>query len=216
MEKEIKLNLGSGPTGINGWLNYDWGVLPLLSKFPKIQKIIGKLGVIPKEYIVSWPKIKLVNIKKKLPLADNSVSYIYCSHVFEHFELWQTISILKECYRVLLPGGIIRVIVPDLKKLISIYESKGSGVRAGRDMANMWWGFEKDKEPKTFLQRLGRCQTREHQWSYDKEELEYVIGKAGFKDIKEVSIFEGRVPDIEKLDQPYYQQTSVFMEGVKR
>lgn len=215
-EKEIKLNLGCGPTGISGWLNYDWGALPLLSKLPVLQKILGRFGVIPKDYIVSWPSVKLVNIKNKFPLRDNVISHIYCSHILEHFEIWETIKILKECYRVLKPGGAIRVIVPDLEKLINIYKSKGEGARAGKELCNMWWGFEKDIEPESFLQKMTRAQTREHQWGYDREELEHVMEEAGFSTTKRVSIYEGVTPDIEKLDRPFYELTSIFMEGFKK
>ncbi len=54
--------------------------------------------------------------------ADESCSDVYCSHVLEHLshvgELHQALS---EFYRVLMPGGVLRVSVPDLRVLFSLF-----------------------------------------------------------------------------------------------
>lgn len=47
------------------------------------------------------------------PVADNSVDRLYCSHVLEHFGHRETLDVLKEWVRVLKPGGILQVAVPD-------------------------------------------------------------------------------------------------------
>ena len=82
----ILINLGSGPNGIDGWVNYDWGVLPLLGKFPLLRNLMIKIKLLPSNYAISWPKIRLHDLRKRLPMNDNSVDFIYCSHVMEHFE----------------------------------------------------------------------------------------------------------------------------------
>jgi hypothetical protein len=51
----------------------------------------------------------------KLPYADESVDEVYASHVLEHIARADTISTLREWIRVLKPGGIIRVAVPDME-----------------------------------------------------------------------------------------------------
>ena len=111
-----KLNLGSGPNSAKGWINYDWGLLPLIGKL-RLNTMLVKLGLLDKSYDWKWPKITLVNIKNDLPDEDESVDYIYCSNVLEHFEKYESTAVLKECQRVLKKDGIVRVIVPDLKKL---------------------------------------------------------------------------------------------------
>ena len=53
---------------------------------------------------------------------DNSVDLIYASHVIEYFDRDEVNYILQEWYRVLKPGGKIRVAVPDFMKLIWVYQ----------------------------------------------------------------------------------------------
>jgi len=55
------------------------------------------------------------NYKKgdKLPFDDNSINFIYSEHFFEHLFLDEASALLKECYRILTPHGVIRTCVPD-------------------------------------------------------------------------------------------------------
>lgn len=46
---------------------------------------------------------------------------IYHSQVLEHFTKDQAEFFIKECYRILKPKGIIRIVVPDLENIISEY-----------------------------------------------------------------------------------------------
>jgi ubiquinone/menaquinone biosynthesis C-methylase UbiE len=57
--------------------------------------------------------------------ADNSIELIYCSHALEYFDLDETVRALAEWRRVLQPGGILRLAVPDFAALIRIYQNTG-------------------------------------------------------------------------------------------
>jgi len=52
---------------------------------------------------------------------DNSVDLIYNCHVLEHFRRNDMEKVLKEWYRILKPGGILRIAVPDFEKLVEVY-----------------------------------------------------------------------------------------------
>ena len=212
----LKLNVGSGPNGLDGWLNYDWGILALLSKFQIFRKGLISLGILPKTYDVSWPPIKLVDIRKKFPLQNNIVQYIYCSQVLEHFEKWEALEILKECKRVLKNGGCIRIIVPDIEKIYKLYQESQSDSRPGREFCRIWWGYEKDIRPKNVIQRLARKFIRDHAWNYDKYELELLFQEAGFKKVRLANFQEGEMPDIEKLDVEDHKSHSLYMEAIKQ
>src|SRR5215831_6253473 len=58
--------------------------------------------------------------------ADNSVEEIRASHCLEHFSHRQTLDVLKEWVRVLKPGGLLRIAVPDFAKIAENY-LKGVG-----------------------------------------------------------------------------------------
>jgi predicted SAM-dependent methyltransferase len=58
---------------------------------------------------------------KGIPVPDNSFKVVYHSHVLEHFSREAGVAFIKECYRVLEKGGIIRIAVPDLEQIAKNY-----------------------------------------------------------------------------------------------
>jgi len=61
------------------------------------------------------------NLLEKLPLDDDCIKYIYHSHVLEHFSESDGIVFLKECFRLLQNGGILRIVLPDLENIARSY-----------------------------------------------------------------------------------------------
>ena len=53
---------------------------------------------------------------------DNTAQLIYCSHALEYFDRAEAMNVLKEWFRVLKPGGILRLSVPDFNSLIKVYK----------------------------------------------------------------------------------------------
>ncbi|HWH49454.1 MAG TPA: methyltransferase domain-containing protein [Burkholderiales bacterium] len=62
-----------------------------------------------------------VDVRKGLPFADRTFDAVYCSHVLEHLSQHQAAGLLEHMHRVLRPGGIIRIAVPDLETLTREY-----------------------------------------------------------------------------------------------
>jgi predicted SAM-dependent methyltransferase len=56
-----------------------------------------------------------------LPFRDNSVHGVYSSHLLEHLSVQDVRRLLTECYRVLKPGGALRLVVPSLEYAIQAY-----------------------------------------------------------------------------------------------
>ncbi|QEM69763.1 methyltransferase domain-containing protein [Geobacter sp. FeAm09] len=87
-----KLNLACGNIVLTGWDNLDYEC--------------RANGVIA------------CNLTEKLPYGDNSVDEIFTSHFLEHLKLrTEAIPFLQECERVLKPGGVLSIIVPDFEML---------------------------------------------------------------------------------------------------
>jgi len=64
------------------------------------------------------------DLAKGIPFSSDSADAVYHAAVFEHIRRDEARSFLREIYRVLKPGGIVRVGVPDLEKICRIYLEK--------------------------------------------------------------------------------------------
>lgn len=93
----LMLNLGSGPRFCNrpDWINID---LDSTS-----DKVISH------------------DLLESIPFPDQTFDAVYHSHVLEHFTRDDGVHLIKECFRVLKHGGIIRVVVPDLENITRLY-----------------------------------------------------------------------------------------------
>lgn len=67
------------------------------------------------------PTVVEHDITKGLPYDDNQFDAVYHSHVLEHLEPSAGEKLLGECYRVLRPGGILRIVVPNLEQIATLY-----------------------------------------------------------------------------------------------
>ena len=92
------LNLGCGKRYHSSWINID----------------IAPQG----------PEIRAYDLSKGIPLPEGSCDVVYHSNLLEHLRRPQARHLMKECFRVLRPGGILRVAVPDLEQICRMYLTK--------------------------------------------------------------------------------------------
>lgn len=104
------LNLGCGASFVHSpeWLNID--VAPQSGHAIGVQQYQLALGI---------------------PFADNRFAGIYHSHFFEHLPRDMAPTFLRECLRALAPGGLMRMVVPDLEYTLRAYLETLSAVRQG-------------------------------------------------------------------------------------
>ncbi|MGQ0628241.1 MAG: class I SAM-dependent methyltransferase [Phycisphaerales bacterium] len=65
-----------------------------------------------------------LDINVGLPFASNSIKGLYASHIMEHLTAARNRAAYREFFRVLEPGGKLRILVPDLEYAINAYVSK--------------------------------------------------------------------------------------------
>jgi len=127
---------------------------------------------------------------RKLPYEDGSVDEVYASHLLEHFDYDNEVdAVLKEWARVLRPGGLMRISVPDVQKYIAVRNETNSFL-----LDRMFLGGHKDANDR-------------HGSVFDATKLRQVMGTAGIGD---VSTFEPFADDCSKI------QISLNLEGRKR
>ena len=90
----LKLNIGCGTLPLQGWINID---------------------------LIGLPVDLIWDIRYPLPFGTNTVDAIFHEHVIEHLNPLHGYSLLKDCYRMLKPGGIMRIVAPDASKYLHSY-----------------------------------------------------------------------------------------------
>ncbi len=73
------------------------------------------------DFVSTGPGVVAHNLLEGIPFEDAAFDVVYHSHVMEHFNKKDGQKFINECYRVLKPGGIIRIAVPDLEQLAKEY-----------------------------------------------------------------------------------------------
>ena len=81
------------------------------------------------------PGIIKHNLNQALPFDDDGFDAVYLSHVLEHFEPNAGLRLLAECHRVCAPGGVLRVVVPDLEMIVRLYLKYLEDAVAGNEKA---------------------------------------------------------------------------------
>ncbi|HWS87103.1 MAG TPA: methyltransferase domain-containing protein [Pyrinomonadaceae bacterium] len=89
------------------------------------------------DFVAGDPSVVAHDLRRGVPFGDEQFEVVYHSHVLEHFSKADAEPFLKECRRVLKPGGVVRVAVPDLERAARVYlqalEKAEGGDDAWRD-----------------------------------------------------------------------------------
>jgi predicted SAM-dependent methyltransferase len=83
------------------------------------------------DLVATGPGVLAHDLTRKWPLADASCEVVYHSHVLEHIRRPQVSFFMQECNRILKPGGVIRVAVPDLETICQLYLKNLEGAFRG-------------------------------------------------------------------------------------
>lgn len=78
-------------------------------------------GAGPNQLPEPWQNLNAEHdIRKRLKFSEGSVRGILAEHVLEHAPYLQAYGFLLECFRVLEPGGVLRLAFPDPVRLLAI------------------------------------------------------------------------------------------------
>jgi FkbM family methyltransferase len=208
-----RLNLGCGPNAPTGWLNVDGSWNAWLSNHVYLRKALKAFGVISKTSPgAQWSVRPLVHdLTKRLPFKDNTVSVIYGAHVLEHLYLADAQRLLSECKRVLRPGGVIRLVVPDLRCMVTSYlKNKNGGSPsasekiAAADKLNENLGLRSPAPPSgnsLFKFYSLWKDFHHHKWMYDSDSLIHYMKEAGFVAVSEKAYLQSEIPGVAEVEE---------------
>ncbi len=154
-----KLQIGAGPSFTDGWLVTD----------------------------IEPPRLKVgyLDATKRYPFPSASFDYIHTEHMIEHVPYQGGAAMLKECRRILKPGGLIRVATPDVKVLLDLYYKRDDA------MATRYVKWITDRRlpdvpgynPLFVINNAVRAWG--HQFFYDAALLTDTLTRAGFVDVRQ-------------------------------
>lgn len=175
----LYVQYGCGLSCPPGWLNFDASPTLRLQRLPAI----GRLFVDG----VRFPDgVRYGDIRKGLPVADEAADGIYASHVLEHLSFADCTIALRNTFRLLKPGGLFRLIVPDLEARARKYLERLAG---GDAEANSWFirnaGLGAERRSGGAAARLRAAfGNSAHLWMWDEQSLTAVLRQTGFINIR--------------------------------
>ena len=202
---EKKLQLGCGRNWLEGWLNSDY--------FPRNSDILQ------------------LDVTVALPFENDTFDYIFSEHVIEHISYPEGAYMLEECFRVLKPGGVLRVGTPDLAFLVSLYRedevASQSRTQIEQEFLEYFLANEiKDREinaPVDFDTYLINKFVRAwgHEFIYDEKSLRHMMKTLGFTEITRCEVMESAhqalcgLENIDRKPPGHIALETIVMESTK-
>ncbi|MCC5631225.1 class I SAM-dependent methyltransferase [Nostoc sphaeroides] len=142
----------------------------------------------------------------KMPFKDTRFEGVFTEHFFEHLIPDHTKIFLSECLRVLKPGGILRLSVPDGELYLDRYFNDHEWMMQRRP----------EVKPRTRMAIVNEVfrQGFEHQYCYDFETMKVVFEESGFKDVHRVDFETSNIPEL-LIDQESRRFESLYVEATK-
>jgi predicted SAM-dependent methyltransferase len=217
----IKLNLGCGSVRPNGWINTDSSLNANLQRIPLIGKPLARIFN-PVQYDSS--NLVYMNLNKTWNYESNSVDIVYASHLFEHLTLKSADLFLKEAYRTLKPGGVMRIVVPDLYQIVTKYLEDYKNASESEDPTTyIMWAINMHREGQygnlNWLRKIvheWQGYPHQHKFMYDPKSLKILVSKYGFKEplLKKYGVSE-YISDINNVEGIKESYLSVYLEVKK-
>lgn len=175
-----KLQIGCGGNILHGWLNSD---------------------LVPDN-----SQIALIDASKPFPIQSSTFDLVYSEHLFEHLDIYGQLNYLRECLRILKPGGKIRIATPDFDFLIDLAKPELS------DIQKKHLQFNSDIFLKQIPEELRNSHlpvyvinnyVRDwgHQMIHNVSSLRSLLEYAGFNNIQFVKVGLSKEPDFENIER---------------
>jgi SAM-dependent methyltransferase len=144
------------------------------------------------------------DIRHGLPLPDGSIDYVTSIHALPEVPLGDLVGVLRELRRVLRPGGVLRLALPDLDRTIRAYQTADASffLVPDEDAQSLGAKFV------THLLWYGYTRTL-----FTADFIEEQLAKAGFAHIRPCAFRETASPFPEIVERDNRERESLFVEA---
>jgi ubiquinone/menaquinone biosynthesis C-methylase UbiE len=144
--------------------------------------------------------VEFGDIVKGLPISDSSCAAVYCSHVLEHLALEDFRGALNNTFRLLIVGGVFRLVMPDFQACIDAYNADQTQMRACNFMRYSGLGLEARPRSWSEIARSFWGNSR-HLWIWDYGGAKIELEKAGFRNIRRAQYGDSPDPMFAKVEE---------------
>jgi predicted SAM-dependent methyltransferase len=172
-EVRWKLHVGAGKNPVPGWLNTDYD---------------------------PCPGVAFIDATKPFPFDNNIFEFVYSEHMIEHIPFEAGTGMLGECFRVLKPGGIVRISTPDLAFLVNLYlnPNQQRNVEYIRHSTETYVPRAPRLLPGFVINNFVRDWG--HKFIYDRMTLTVALEYAGFCNIQQCLLRQSAYPELCDLE----------------
>lgn len=183
ISRKVFLNVGCGPNIFDEFINLDYLWTPKID--------------------ICWDITK-----KPYPINNSSLEGVFTEHCLEHIPLEACERNLREFFRMLKPGGTIRIVVPDGELYLDIYQKRKQGEK-------VYMPYEQEGDYPTAMSRInGIFRNHGHLFIYDFETFSFLLNKVGFKNIKQENFGHGRDQRL-LIDVKWRADESLYVEATR-
>lgn len=191
---EPKLHIGCGANHLAGWLNTEL--------CPHGREIF-------------------LDATRVFPFPAGAFAFVYSEHMIEHIPYAQARTMVRECFRVLQPGGVIRLVTPNLAFLATLLERDLTPFQnAYIDYSVRQYAIDEGAGSGAhvvnhFMRAWG------HQFIYDQRSLNRLVGEAGFVEIANCGLVESRhaplrgIAKVDRMPEGFLAAESIVVEARK-
>jgi SAM-dependent methyltransferase len=194
----IYINYGCGLSAPQNWLNFDASPRLRLERTPIIKQLVrAKYG------LLFPPTVVFGDVRKRLPVETGTADCVFCSHVLEHLSSADVDEALRETFRILSPGGIFRLVVPDLQVRAISYVKAAADEdpeASNRFLQSTLLGIE--TRPTSFggmiRDLLGN---NAHRWMFDFAGMRARLLMAGFIEVRRCTFGDAKHPAFQDVEE---------------
>jgi len=184
-----KYHLGCGGLFIRGFLNIDF--YPNVAPDTLYSNHRGIEGANFLNY----------DLTKGVPGEDDTIELIYHCHFLEHLAYPEARRLLRQAYARLKPGGMMRILVPDLELWIQNYHDNNAAFFDAYRRQSLDNNCDVYKTKAAVF--MGMLHGHGHRWGYDYETLHWLLQRVGFGEIRRLLYQESAFAQIIKEMEPY-------------